>query len=119
VGLDPADEGLVTPIEIESVGLGGGEHDLLDRLDTGGQGPGNLGDRLSQPLGVLLGDDDRHTEGTRPSRQRCARPGDRVEAGQPPKRLLHVDDHEGGAVAVEFGGGCAHSATAIAKLRCR
>ena len=48
VGLDPADERLVAAAEVEAVGLGGGEADLLERLDALGQVLGDLGDRVAR-----------------------------------------------------------------------
>ena len=50
VGLDPADERLVAPAEVEALGLGGREADLLERLDAVRQVLGDLGDRPPEPL---------------------------------------------------------------------
>jgi hypothetical protein len=105
VRLDPADQRLVAPVEVEAVRGDGRERDLVDRVDPV-QVLGQLGHRRAEPLRVLLGDEHGQLEDARALDQGGGAGDDpfEVEHGRP-ERLLHVHDDQRGAAAVEHPGG--------------
>jgi len=98
VRLDPADDRLGAPVELKPVGARRGEDGLLDRalvLDA------ELGCAVAEAFRVLLGDERRHAEDPGGGEQLRARLGDGLKRRVGAKALLHVDDHERGAVAAQ------------------
>jgi hypothetical protein len=115
VRLDAADQSLIALAEVEPLDAGGGELDLLESLRARWQAVGHLGHGRTEPLRVLLRDDDRDADrGCAADEHRGAR-GNLIEAVERlAKGLLDVDDDQGRTVGAQ-----SHAATPSAKERCR
>src|SRR5205823_3688689 len=89
VRLDPANDRLLAPSEVEALRAHGRENGLLERLLTVET---DLRRGTAEALGVLLGYERGHLEQACAREQRRARSRDALERRVWPKRLLHVDD---------------------------
>jgi hypothetical protein len=112
VGLDPAHDRLIAPVQGEALGARGGEDRLLDPplvLQA------DLRRGVAEALRILLADESGNLEYPRGLQERCARAGHAPERRIASEPLLDVDDDQHRPVAVQP----AHQAAAIANARSR